>query len=117
MAAPTNAHDHGRGLRTLAFGAVDDALECWLLTLSREPKVSAYPRAAVAFARMAEGGVANTNHSHTPQNPGAIVEECAEVSRAARDVGIRVAFAAPFSDRNPIVYGDPAPLLEQAPGA
>jgi cytosine/adenosine deaminase-related metal-dependent hydrolase len=115
MVAPTNAHDHGRGLRTLAFGAVDDALECWLLTLSREPKVAAYPRAAVAFARMAEGGVANTNHSHTPQNPGGIVEECAEVSRAARDVGIRVAFAAPFSDRNPIVYGDPAPLLAKAP--
>ena len=115
MVAPTNAHDHGRGLRTLAFGAVDDALECWLLTLSREPKLSAYPRAAVAFARMAEGGVANTNHSHTPQNPGAIVEECAEVSRAARDVGIRVAFAAPFSDRNPIVYGDPAPLLDRPP--
>lgn len=115
MAAPTNAHDHGRGLRTLAFAAVDDALECWLLTLSREPHVSAYLRAAVAFARMAEGGIANTNHSHSSQKPAAIVEECAEVSRAARDVGIRVAFAAPFSDRNPIVYGDPAPLLEQAP--
>ncbi len=115
MAAPTNAHDHGRGLRTLAVGAVDDALECWLLTLSREPDVSPYLRAAVAFARMAEGGVANTNHSHSSQNPAAIVEECAEVSRAARDVGVRVAFGAPFSDRNPIVYGDPAPLLDKAP--
>lgn len=115
MAAPTNAHDHGRGLRTLAFGAVDDALECWLLTLSREPDVSPYLRAAVAFARMAEGGIANANHSHSSQKPAAIVEECAEVSRAARDIGIRVAFAAPFSDRNPIVYGDPAPLMEQAP--
>jgi len=115
MAAPTNAHDHGRGLRTLAFGAVDDALECWLLTLSREPGVSPYLKAAVAFARMAEGGVANTNHSHSSQEPAAIVGECAEVSRAARDVGIRVAFAAPFSDRNPIVYGDSAPLLDKAP--
>lgn len=115
MAAPTNAHDHGRGLRTLAFGAVDDALECWLLTLAREPNVSAYRRAAVAFARMAEGGAANTNHSHSLQDPHAVVEECAAVSQAARDVGIRVAFAAPFSDRNPIVYGDAAALLETAP--
>jgi cytosine/adenosine deaminase-related metal-dependent hydrolase len=115
MAAPTNAHDHGRGLRTLAFGAVDDALECWLHTLSREPKLDAYRRAAVAFARMAEGGVANTNHSHGPQDPGGIVGECEAVSRAARDVGIRVAFAAPFADRNPVVYGDPAPLLANAP--
>ena len=115
MAAPTNAHDHGRGLRTLAFGAVDDALECWLLTLSREPKLPPYERAAVAFARMAEGGVANTNHSHTPQTPGGLVAECGEVSRAARDVGIRVAFAAPYSDRNPLVYGDPTALLESAP--
>ena len=115
MAAPTNAHDHGRGLRTLAFGAVDDALECWLLTLSREPKLPTYERAAVAFARMAEGGIANTNHSHTPQTPNGLVEECGEVARAARDVGIRVAFGAPYSDRNPLVYGDPTALLESAP--
>src|SRR5579859_6141864 len=53
LPAPTNAHDHGRGLRTLAFGAVDDRLEAWLQTLPFEPKSDPYLSAAVAFARMA----------------------------------------------------------------
>jgi cytosine/adenosine deaminase-related metal-dependent hydrolase len=106
LAAPVNAHDHGRGLRALAYGAADDALEAWLPTLAREPALSAYHRAVVAFARMAEGGIAATNHSHGPQDPGRLVDEAREVSRAAADVGIHVAFAAPFTDRNPLAYGD-----------
>ncbi|MBB5752696.1 amidohydrolase family protein [Prosthecomicrobium pneumaticum] len=114
LPAGANAHDHGRGLRTLAFGAVDDALEAWIPTLGREPKLDAYRRAAVAFARMAEGGIAATNHSHGTQDADAALDEAEAVSRAARDVGIHVAFAAPFMDRNPLVYGDAAPFLEAA---
>lgn len=114
IAAPANAHDHGRGLRTLAFGAVDDALEAWIPTLGREPKLDAYRRAVVAFARMAEGGVCATNHSHGPQDPGAILAEAEAVSRAARDVGIHVAFAAPFMDRNLLAYGDQDQFLDAA---
>jgi cytosine/adenosine deaminase-related metal-dependent hydrolase len=114
IAAPSNAHDHGRGLRTLAFGAVDDALEAWLPTLGREPRVKAYHRAAVAFVRMAEGGIAATNHTHGPQNEAKILEETEEVSNAARDVGIHVAFAAPFRDRNPLVYGDQPAFIAAA---
>jgi cytosine/adenosine deaminase-related metal-dependent hydrolase len=45
------------------------------------------------------------------------LNEAAAVSRAARDVGIRVAFAWPFFDRNPIVYGDLGPLLDHLPQA
>ncbi len=114
IAAPVNAHDHGRGLRTLAFGAVDDGLEAWITTLGREPKLDAYRRAAVAFARMAEGGIAATNHSHGPQDESRILEEAEAVSMAARDVGIHVAFAAPFTDRNPLVYGDQQVFLAAA---
>ncbi len=114
IAAPVNAHDHGRGLRTLAFGAVDDGLEAWITTLGREPKLDAYKRAAVAFARMAEGGICATNHSHGPQDETRIIEEAAAVSRAARDVGIHVAFAAPFTDRNPLVYGDQQTFIAAA---
>ena len=40
-----------------------------------------------------------------------LVEEAEAVARAARDVGIRVAFAVPILDRNPIVYGDSEPLF------
>jgi cytosine/adenosine deaminase-related metal-dependent hydrolase len=114
LPAFTNAHDHGRGLKTLSFGALDDALESWLPTLAREPKVDPYLRAAVAFARMAEGGVAATNHTHGFQIEARARAEVEAVARAANDVGIRIAFAAPFRDRNPLAYGDQDTLLAAA---
>jgi cytosine/adenosine deaminase-related metal-dependent hydrolase len=106
LPAPANAHDHGRGLRTLAVGAVDDLLELWIPALAKEPVVDPDLRAAVAFARMAEGGAGAVIHCHGPQRPDRMVEEAEAVSRAARDVGVRVAFAAPIMNRNATVYGD-----------
>ncbi|MEZ5665997.1 MAG: amidohydrolase family protein [Alphaproteobacteria bacterium] len=117
LPAPTDAHDHGRGMRCLAFGAKDDALEVWLNALGREPRVDPYLRAIVAFGRMAEGGVCAANHCHNTQDPEGLVREAEAVSRAARDVGVRVAFASPISDRNSVVYGDPAPLFAKLPAA
>jgi cytosine/adenosine deaminase-related metal-dependent hydrolase len=111
LPAPTNAHDHGRGLRTLAFGALDDRLEAWLQTLFFEPRTDPYLNAAAAFARMAEGGVAAANHCHGPQDRTRLFEEAEAVSQAARDVGIRVAFAVPFMNRNRGVYGDVSRLM------
>jgi len=113
--APVNAHDHGRGLRTLAFGAADGPLETWIAALSQEPRVDPYLRAAVAFARLAEGGVCAANHCHNTQNGQALFEEAVGVARAAYDVGIRIAFAVPFAGKNPTVYGDLAPLLMRLP--
>jgi cytosine/adenosine deaminase-related metal-dependent hydrolase len=106
LPTPSNAHDHGRGLRTAAFGAADDDLEIWLPALAREPVVDPYLRAAVGFARMVEGGIAATNHCHNTQDRRQLLAEAEGVSRAARDIGIRVAFAVPFAGRNPIVYGE-----------
>ena len=111
MPAPTDAHDHGRGLRTLAYGAADGPLELWLPALARQPRVDSYLCAAVAFGRMAEGGICAANHCHNTQDPAALLAEAEAVSRAARDVGIAVAFALPFFDRNPAVYGDLDALL------
>ena len=111
LPAASDAHDHGRGLRTIAFGALDDTLEVWLAALGQEPATDPYLRAAVAFARMAEGGVAAANHCHNTQDPARLVEEAEAVSRAARDVGIRIAFAVPIIDRNPLVYADAEPLF------
>jgi cytosine/adenosine deaminase-related metal-dependent hydrolase len=110
LPALVNAHDHGRGLRTLATGAGDQPLELWLPMLAQEPRVDPYLRAAVAFARNARCGIGAINHCHNPQRVTAIVEEGEAVARAARDVGIRVAFAVPLRDRNDIAYGDPAPI-------
>ncbi len=111
-----NAHDHGRGLKTLAFGCCDGPLELWLLGLGSEPRVDPYLRAAVSFARMALGGIAAANHCHNPQNREAMLIEAEAISQATRDVGIRIAFAVPVFDRNPIVYGPTAPI-EAALGA
>ena len=110
LPALVDAHDHGRGLRTLATGAVDQPLELWLPLLGQEPRVDPYLRAAVAFARNARSGIAAINHCHNPQRVSEIVEEAEAVARAARDVGIRVAFAVPLRDRNYIAYGSPAAI-------
>ncbi|MEM9757026.1 MAG: amidohydrolase family protein, partial [Pseudomonadota bacterium] len=115
--ALTNAHDHGRGMRTVAFGAGDDALEVWIAALGREPATDPYLRAAVAFARMAEAGIAVLNHCHNTADPNRLVSEAECVARAARDIGVRVAFAVPVTGRNPLTYGDPGPLLARLPPA
>ncbi len=111
MPALANAHDHGRGLRTLAYGASDAPLELWLPMLGRQPRIDPYANAALAFARMAESGICAANHCHNTQDSDQLLAEAEAVSRAARDVGIRIAFALPFQDRNPNVYGDLERLL------
>jgi cytosine/adenosine deaminase-related metal-dependent hydrolase len=117
LPALSNAHDHGRGMRSVAFGAGDDALEVWIAALGREPASDPYLRAAVAFARMAESGIATLNHCHNSADPARLVDEAEGVSRAARDVGVRVAFAVPITGRNPLTYGDPGPLFDRLPQA
>ncbi len=107
MPAMVNAHDHGYGLRPLAFGAADDALEPWISGLRGRPPTDPYLEAAVAFARMARGGIATTVHCHNSLNADRLVNEAADVARAAGDVGIRVAFSCPIVDRNAFVYGGP----------
>jgi cytosine/adenosine deaminase-related metal-dependent hydrolase len=113
LPAPANAHDHGRGLRPLAVGALDDRLELWIPALMQEPVVDPYLRAAVAFARMAEGGAGLANHCHGTQIPTRFLQEAEAVSRAALDVGVRVAFGVPIMNRNSTVYGSLEPLLDR----
>jgi 5-methylthioadenosine/S-adenosylhomocysteine deaminase len=115
LPALANAHDHGRGLRTLAFGAQDQALETWLTELAYEPRIDPYLRAVVAFARMVESGICAANHCHNTQDGRQLLAEAEAVSRAARDVGLRIAFAVPFAGRNSVVYGPLEPLLKQLP--
>ena len=115
LPALANAHDHGRGLRTLAFGARDQSLETWLPELAYEPRVDPYLRAAVAFARMAEGGIAVANHCHNTQDGRALLKEAEGVASAARDVGLRIGFAVPFAGRNSVLYGDIEPLFARLP--
>jgi cytosine/adenosine deaminase-related metal-dependent hydrolase len=113
MPALANAHDHGRGLHSCAFGVADAPLEFWISRLGAEPPLDPYLRAAPAFARMAESGICAANHCHNTQDGRALLREAEGVSRAAADVGIRVAFAVPFAGRNPLVYGDATSVLNQ----
>ena len=110
LPAMVNAHDHGYGVRPLALGGADDALECWIASLSR---VTVEPRleAAVAFGRMALAGIGATVHCHNSLVADELVSEVAGVALAAAEVGIRVAFSCPIRDRNPWVYGDQHALL------
>ena len=116
LPAMVNAHDHGYGIRPLALGGSDDALECWIASLSR---VTVEPRleAAVAFGRMALAGIGATVHCHNSLVADRLESEAAGVALAAADVGIRVAFSCPIRDRNPWVYGDQRALLPHLPPA
>lgn len=110
MASPVNAHDHGYGIRTLAFGCADDALESWIAKLRLRPRTHPYLEALVAFGRLAKTGVGITMHCHNSLNADQLVAEAAAVVRAAGDVGIRLALSCPLLDRDPWTYGGPERL-------
>lgn len=94
-----NAHDHGRGLRPLSFGAPDGPLEAWLWDLWRAPKTDPYLTALVAFGQMALSGMTTVVHNHLPQSDDWLGEAEA-VARAARDVGLRLGFVVPILNQN-----------------
>ncbi len=111
LPAMVNAHDHGYGLRPLALGGADDALECWIASLTGRPTIDPWLEAAVAFGRMAHSGIGATVHCHNSLAADRLAGEAAGVARAAADVGIRVAFSCPILDRNAFAYGDQRALL------
>ena len=87
LPSPVNAHDHGYGIRTLDFGAVDDALEVWIPGLRLRPRTDPYLEALVAFGRLAKTGIGATMHCHNSLNVDRLVDEAKEVMRAAGDIG------------------------------
>ena len=113
IASPVNAHDHGYGIRTLACGCMDDALESWIAFLRLRPRTDPYVEALVAFGRLAMNGIGITMHCHNSLNAERLVEEAGAVVRAARDVGIRLALSCPLLDRDPWIYGGPEHLRSQ----
>lgn len=104
MPAPINAHDHGYGIRTLDFGALDDALEPWIPHMRLRPRTDPYLEALVGFARLARQGVGATMHCHNSLNADRLVEEAQAVCRAAGDVGIRLGLSCPLLDFDAWAY-------------
>ncbi|MGU3496875.1 amidohydrolase family protein [Xanthobacteraceae bacterium A53D] len=113
--ALVNAHDHARP-SSASFGASGLPLETWILRTSLGTPPDPHLMAAVALGRAARAGCGTMMVHYTrPSGTLPLVDEAAEIARAARDVGIRLAFALAVRDQNPIVYGDSAPVLDALP--
>ncbi|MFB2564753.1 amidohydrolase family protein [Rhizobium sp. IMFF44] len=118
MPSPVNAHDHGYGIRTLDFGAVDDALEAWIPGLRLRPRTDPYLEALVAFGRLAKTGVGATMHCHNSLHVDRLVDEASAVMRAAGDIGIRLALSCPLLDHDAWAYdGGPQRLKSFLPAS
>jgi cytosine/adenosine deaminase-related metal-dependent hydrolase len=115
MPALANAHDHGRGLRPLSYGAFDQPLETWFTALNVHPPVDPYINAACAFARMAQSGIGLAVHCHTAVNDARLIETAGAVCRAAEDVGIRLAFVVPMRDRDRLGYLSDDAVIRRLP--
>ena len=112
LPAPTNAHDHCRVTSTSAYGGAGKPLETWIAYLALLPSIDPYLAAAVSLSRSALGGAGAVMVHYTRiQGLTDLPTEAAEVGRAARDVGVRVGFAATMRNRNPLVYGPSEPIL------
>lgn len=116
--ALVDAHDHARPLSTVSFGGAFTPLETWLPRTIFATPPDAYLAAAAALARVARAGCgAAMVHYTRPSGVLPIVDEVREVARAARDVGVRIAFALAVRDMNPLVYGDETEVLDGLPEA
>jgi cytosine/adenosine deaminase-related metal-dependent hydrolase len=117
LPALVNAHDHGRGIRQLAFGARDQQLELWRAALYAHPPVDPYLNAVVAFGRLARAGVGTVVCVHSSIIVDRLVSDAEAIARAADAVGIRLAFVVPLRDCRTLGYGDDEELLARHPAA
>lgn len=116
LPALANAHDHARPIPLSSFGAVGMPLETWLPRSMLATPPDAYLASAAPLARAARSGAgAVMIHYTRPSGLQPIVDEARDVARAARDVGVRIAFALAVRDINPLVYGDETELLNGLP--
>ena len=106
LPALVNAHDHARPLRSSSVGGFGKPLEAWLHRLALMAPVDPYLATLAPLARAALGGQGAVMIHHVrPIGLTDYVTEVVQMARAARDVGVRVAFGVGMRDRNPLVYG------------
>ena len=68
--------------------------------LYAHPPVDPYLNTALAFARLARAGVSSVMHVHSSILVDQLPDHAERIARAARDVGIRLAFVVPLRDQN-----------------
>src|SRR3954452_15692830 len=106
-----DAHDHGRGLHHIAFGARDQNFELWRAALYAQPALDPYLNAALAFGRLAQSGVGSVMHVYSSIRVDRMADDAEAIARAARDVGIRLGFVVPLRDVQTLGYGPDQELL------
>jgi len=112
LPALANAHDHARPLRTSSIGGFGRPLETWLHRLALMVPVDPYLAALAPLARAALGGQGSIMiHATRAMGLTDLPTEAAEITRAAQDVGVRIAFGIGLRDQNPLVYGEHAGVL------
>lgn len=113
MPSFVDAHDHARVARLSQVGSYDTQLEAWLPYLTLIPALDAYLSSVVAFGRVAASGVGSVMAHYTRmQGLTDLPTEAAQVAKAARDVGIKLALALHCRDLHPLVYGDHWSVLD-----
>ncbi len=113
LPALANAHDHARPLRPSSVGGFNKPLETWLHRLALLAPVDPYLATLAPLARAALGGQgAVMIHQVRPTGLTDYPTEAEAMARAARDVGVRIALGIGLRDRNPLVYGDHAAVLD-----
>src|SRR4051794_16262040 len=111
LPALVDAHDHGRGLHHIAFGARDQNFELWRAALYAQPALDPYLNAALAFGRLAQSGVGSVMHVYSSIRVDRMADDAEAIARAARDVGIRLGFVVPLRDQQTLGYGSDELLL------
>jgi cytosine/adenosine deaminase-related metal-dependent hydrolase len=113
LPALVNAHDHARPIRTSSVGGFGKPLEQWLHRLALFAPVDPYLATLAPLGRAALGGQGAVMIHHVrPMGLTDLPTEAAAMARAARDVGVRIAFGVGMRDQNPLVYGDHGPVLD-----
>jgi cytosine/adenosine deaminase-related metal-dependent hydrolase len=109
--ALVDAHDHGRGLHHVSFGARDQNFELWRAALYVQPPIDPYLNAALSFGRLAQSGVGSVMHVYSSIRVDRLADDAEAIARAARDVGIRLGFVVPLRDQQTLGYGPDETLV------
>lgn len=110
-----SAHQHGGGVTSTQLGCPDQPFERWLLAMLGIPPLDVRIDTQLHALRLLECGVTSTVHSHYTRDPGHYEVEVAEILGGYRDIGLRVAFAPCYLDRNLLTYGEDHAFLRSLP--
>ncbi len=110
-----DAHDHGRGVSPVAFGAFDRALEMWLQDLNKLPCIPHYAACYYDGLRLVSSGVGTVLHSHNPNSFANIRQEIVDSAHGYKDAGVRSILCPLYLDQNKRIYYNRDQFLAELP--